>query len=69
MKRLDADLGAVLALHAHVDRGGRIVAHQDVASPGVTGQLLDLLRHPLATRAATALPSMIRAGSRLRRAS
>jgi hypothetical protein len=29
VKRLDAHLGGVLALHAHVDRRRRVVAHQN----------------------------------------
>ena len=61
----------VLALHAHVDRGSRIVAHQHGRQPGRDGQLLQPPAPPFRlTRAATAFPSMITHGGRpLRRAS
>ena len=42
VERLDADLGRVLPLHAHVDRGGRVVADEDGGEPGLAVQALDL---------------------------
>ena len=45
---LDAHLGTVLALHAHVDRRGGVVAHEHRRQAGRDRQLRHLARDPLA---------------------
>ena len=48
VERLDAHLGGVLALHAHVDGGGRVVADQDRREARLAVHRIDLALHLLA---------------------